>query len=559
MKKKKLVIHIVIISLILIASYSSATGLELDYLDKKTSSNFIDEELTNNFEKPLDIQFIYNITENLSNIVFDEYDEDNGEIAKGRAFGTKGEHKAAEIITENMSNVGLLTTLEKLEKRPDKPDDFITNKLEVLEYNFKINNEDIESYIAPTWKGPRDKPTELDNNFSYNDLKVIPIPKYPLLYNRKLAKETDDFLFIDNDLWNDPNAKLPYLDPLKPLLDPLKFYMLFHIVTLYKIQLQTTLWYKFYPSCKGLILYDFNEDCHDMIAFTESCKISLPVIFISNRDGRKILDNIQDSRVDYHLKQRFNTSVESYNVVGEITGENPDKTIILSCLYDSWWCQGTADSAIGMGIIMAIAKYFIENNITPKYTMKFIGFSGEEYMMNGAIYYESTHKDENILYVIDLNQLGFTQEEPRLTFDIVANKLPFLNKVWDVVKRSNYVQRTNNVTDIKAIYWPSGTLPSDALPFAVNRPKCKALLFLKDGGWILHHRDGMNHTEGDAFKYFNWTDVSVTSEIILNVTKSIVLEENVVSNNLINNSDFLVDKISKNIFSTLENWFKKRL
>ena len=64
----------------------------------------------------LDIQLIFNITANLSNIIFDKYDEENGEIAKGRAFGTKGEHRAAEILYENMTLLGLNTTLEQLEK-----------------------------------------------------------------------------------------------------------------------------------------------------------------------------------------------------------------------------------------------------------------------------------------------------------------------------------------------------------------------------------------------------------------------------------------------------------
>ena len=52
----------------------------------------------------LDSRFIYNITAALSNITKKEYDEETGEIAKGRAFGTIGEHKAAEIIRRNMTN-----------------------------------------------------------------------------------------------------------------------------------------------------------------------------------------------------------------------------------------------------------------------------------------------------------------------------------------------------------------------------------------------------------------------------------------------------------------------
>jgi len=543
MKINKAIIRVVIVTIILIISSFTAIGVYNSNIEKNLNIAISNDLKISTNEKPLDIQFIYNITEKLSNIIFDEYDEEKGEIAKGRGFGTKGEHKAAEIIFENMTKLGLNTTLEKLNNRPDHPNDNIINKLEVLDYETRIKNKKIESYIAPTWKGPRDNPSKINNNFTYNGLKVKPIPKFPFLYNPKLAKESEEFVFIDNDLWNDPNAKLPLLDPLKPFIEPLKFYMLFHMTTLYKIQFQTSFWYRFYPSCRGLILYDFNENCHDMISFPDSCKISLPVIFISGNDGNEILEDIENTTVDYSLKQRYNSSIISYNVIGEIKGKNPDKTAIVSCLYDSWWCQGTADSAIGMGILLAIAKYFKENGLIPKYTLKFIGFSGEEYMMNGAVYYESTNKDENIQYVIDLNQLGFTQEEPRLTFDVVANKLPFLNRVWSVVERSNYVKRTGNVTDIKKIYWPSGTLPSDALPFSVNRFKCKAVLFLKDGGWILHHRDGINHTEGDVFKYFNWTDVSISSEIILNVTMDIMIDQQNYFDSFSDKSNYLINKI----------------
>lgn len=50
----------------------------------------------------LDLQFIYNVTQNLSNVVFDAYDD--GELQKSRAFGTKGEHYAAEYLY-NVMNV----------------------------------------------------------------------------------------------------------------------------------------------------------------------------------------------------------------------------------------------------------------------------------------------------------------------------------------------------------------------------------------------------------------------------------------------------------------------
>ena len=178
-----------------------------------------------------------------------------------------------------------------------------------------------------------------------------------------------------------------------------------------------------------------------------------------------------------------------------------------------------------MGIVLAVAKYFKENNITPKYNLKFIGFSGEEYDMRGAKYYEAIHKDENIIAILDLNQVGFTQNEPRLTLDICANRLSFLNKVMEIVDKSNYVERTGNVTDVEGIWWPSGNIPSNSLVFAMNRQLINAMTIFKDGGWILHHRDGKNHTEGDVLKYFNWTDTTVTAEIVLNITKYLVSDE----------------------------------
>jgi hypothetical protein len=280
-----------------------------------------------------------------------------------------------------------------------------------------------------------------------------------------------------------------------------------------------------------------------MIYFAEPYENVLPVLFINGTVGSSIFEESEGYTLDFALEQRYNTSIVSYNVIGEIPGGDPSKTVILSCLYDSWWCQGTADSAIGMGIVLGVAKYFKEHNITPKYTVKFIAFSGEEYDMRGAYYYEAVHTDEHIMAVIDLNQLGFTQEQPRLTLDVVGNNLCFLNTVWEVITRSKYVERTGNVTDIKKIWWPSGTLPSNAIAFALERG-CNAVCFFKDGGWLLHHRDGLQHTEGDVLKYFNWTDVSIVGELILNVTlflckESIDYLEGTSSHRQHNDSEFI--------------------
>ena len=69
-------------------------------------------------ESVLDLQYIYNITKALSYIIFTEYNESAGEIAEGRHFGTKGEHKAAEILFENMTDLGLYAWKEPINNTP---------------------------------------------------------------------------------------------------------------------------------------------------------------------------------------------------------------------------------------------------------------------------------------------------------------------------------------------------------------------------------------------------------------------------------------------------------
>ncbi len=464
----------------------------------------------------LDVSYIYNLTARLSNIIFTEYAEESGELAKGRAFGTRGEHKAAEILAENMSKFGLITNLEQLGPRPGVVDDHIAHKLEVTDYQIKINDQPVEGYIAPSWVTPQG----FNYTFSCDDLQLIPLPRYPCYLPPGLLRIEEDFVFITQDLWNYPSRGLPFVDCFKSMVNPLKHYMMFHITNLLHLKFHTALWQKLSSQCKGLILYDFNDCCYDMIYFPENGNM-LPILFINGSLGAQLYQNSTNYTLDYTLTQRYNTSVKSYNVIGELPGKDPSKTVILSCLYDCWWNQGTADSAIGMSIVLAIAKYFHEHHLQPQYTLKFIGFSGEEYDLRGAYYYESMHKDEDIFAIIDLNQLGFTQEHPRLTLDIVANKRRFLTEVWDVAQQSDYVQRTGNVTDIMPIWWPSDSVPSNAAAFALNRPRCNALCFFKDGGWTLHHRTGMDHHEGDVLSYFNWTDVAVTGEMILNITRHV--------------------------------------
>ncbi len=478
-------------------------------------------EISSTMDFQLDEKYIYNLTYALSQIVFTEYDY-NTEIPKGRFFGSKGELKAAEILAENMSEIGLYVTKQRLEPETEFLDKPVTSLLELLDYDFIINGEKIECFISPTWIHPQAKEEELTLEINEQGLSFKRLPNNPFIYNAQIAQEKQEFVFITQDQWNDPNGSLPVIDWLKPFLHPLRFYMLFHMSSLLKIREETNFFMKNYPNCKGYVLYDFNDKCYDMIYFEDYYKNFLPTIFMNGSLGKKIWENPEDYTLNMYLKQQYNNSIESYNVIGQINGTDPSKTIIISSLYDCWWNQGTADSAIGTAIVVAIAKYFKENELQPKYTMKFICFSGEECGMRGANYYEAVQRDENIIYMIDLNQLGFSQNYPTLTFDIVSNKASFLNELYSIALKTNYYERTGYETEINKVLMLG--IPSNTLSFSSNRKDCNCVSLFKDGGWILHHRNGQNYTEGDVLKYYDPNDVKVTGELILNLTKALALD-----------------------------------
>ena len=544
---------------------------------------------------PLNTGYIRNITTNLSNMIFQAYN--NSELHKGREFGSKGEHLASTLIYNAFQNLSLNPTKEKIETYPT---DQINDKLEVLSRQVKINGNEVDSYISPRWNdsflyrdsseqlSPEFDTSQLNTNYSYSGLHILQRPQFSSLkiffieilidlwrewtenisghneftfigylisryqedqnfffsnltqeqaretfpwFNNLLDNVTGNYVLFDEDPWNNPEAAddlTPhslFLNYFPPLSYPMFAYPLYSL--LFQLMVMRT-----NSSCKGVILYDFNNDTHDMNPLLD---FPLPVIFINKSDGLTIKNAMNTTTVDFYINQTYNDSVESYNVIGQINGSDPSKTIIISSLYDSWWNQGTADSGIGVGILLALAEYYKElethYGIIPKYTLKFIAFGGEEHGYLGAYHYEASHPDENIVSVIDLNQLGFTQTDPQLTFDICTNKILYAIPLFRIAEKAHYVERTGYNTDL-AVYWLPQGGPSNDKPFAENRNPGFPLAhpvtvsFFKDRAWLLHHRDGLNHTEGDVMKYYNETDVAISSDLIFNITRYFCLNPN---------------------------------
>lgn len=517
-----------------------------------------------NYEREIDFEFIYNLTENLSNIIFTEYNESAGELAKGRAFGTKGEHKAADILYENTTKLGIYTYKEKIENIPNEPQE-IAGKIEILERGLLIHNKSSGSkkHISDYYISPRGNLTAYDfyipnklnefkqnrpvigsilslltkifppykngildnkynlydryrlsHNFSYTNLEVIRKPS-----NYSLLKDISRH-FINNKPFVYVAKDLSFTDWIKP--DPIFKGPFYNSVVKNLPENEKILWTLFQPNCKGVILYDSNIKTYNM---GSSDYTPIPTITVNRSIGMEIDKNPNNFKVDFYINQYWNETVESYNIIGQINGTNPNETVVICSLYDSWWCQGTGDAAIGQSIVLGLAKYFADNNIKPKCNVKFIAFGGEEYGFRGAIHYELIHCDEKINYILDLNQVGFKPLIPEnIRFQIWTNNeslIPYLEKIC---KKFNYTERTG--TDFVADYKSNGG-PSNVKPFAIanleGKRSCNTLLFVKTGfgfpepNWLNHHRDGQNHQEGDVLKYYYPEDVKATSDIVLSL------------------------------------------
>jgi len=310
----------------------------------------------------------------------------------------------------------------------------------------------------------------------------------------------------------------------------------------------------------GLIRYDFNNDTYDM---TNGLLNARPILYINGSVGRPIYENAtlitpSNREISFWINQSYNPSIKSYNVFGQINGTNPNITVLIDCLYDCWWNQGTSDSAIGMGTVLALAKYFKDNNITPKYNLKFVAFGGEEYGFLGAQHYNDTHTNENITTVIDLNQIGFSQTGPLpQTMFVHTNNESLKSLLRCITNDTHYEERTG--TPFLHIGYTYYGGPSDDQPFAIaclphkgNR-SLNTICFLKDMNWTMHHRDGQNHEKGDVMTYYNETDVNVTSEMIWNITKYFCVNPNCGFDNVVftkfdspNDGDTLPDSIRVN-------------
>jgi plastocyanin len=299
---------------------------------------------------------------------------------------------------------------------------------------------------------------------------------------------------------------------------------------------------------QGIILSDFNNDTyfmthsvHEWGWFRKSFKDRhwVPLFSVNNSIGQFLWDNHQTATVSGFIDQEYrqqttqNPGVISHNVVAyRNTTNSPNNAIaVLSNRMDGWWAETPGDSGVGGAILLGIAKYFHDNNITPKYNLTFLFTTGEEYGMRGAQHFVDSHPKNhyNFLHFIGFDQLGFNYTESQKNLTLGINVLNAdTQKIIDQIENiTSYTVRSGGYN-----FETTHVKESGAEDY-VWKNICNTIAFAKDteGIWDGYHRSGMNYAMGDSLSNIDRRDVNATFELAWNITKYFTVNPNCWFNN----------------------------
>ncbi|MCM8569161.1 M20/M25/M40 family metallo-hydrolase [Gramella jeungdoensis] len=157
----------------------------------------------------------------------------------------------------------------------------------------------------------------------------------------------------------------------------------------------------------------------------------IPAAAISTNDAEylsSILKIQKDLELYFKLNCEQHEDVQSYNVIGEITGsEYPDEIMVVGGHLDSWDLgDGAHDDGAGVVQSMEVLRLFKETGYTPKRTIRVVLFMNEENGLRGGNKYAAVAKEKNEdhVFALESDSGGFT---PR-GFSITANDTQF-NKI----------------------------------------------------------------------------------------------------------------------------------
>ena len=141
----------------------------------------------------------------------------------------------------------------------------------------------------------------------------------------------------------------------------------------------------------------------------------IPSAAISTNDAELLSTMLKlNKNIKFYFKQNCKqlNDVQSYNVIGEITGsEYPNEYMVVGGHLDSWDLgDGSHDDGAGVVQSMDVLRLLKESGITPKRSIRVVLFMNEENGLRGGRKYAEVakQKGENHVFALESDSGGFT-------------------------------------------------------------------------------------------------------------------------------------------------------
>jgi carboxypeptidase Q len=127
---------------------------------------------------------------------------------------------------------------------------------------------------------------------------------------------------------------------------------------------------------------------------------AVPVVSMTAEDQgqlERFLNRGVTPRVRFNVQNSFTKGpVETANVVGEIRGrEHPEEVLVVGGHLDSWdLAEGTTDNGSGTATVLGAADAIKRSGESPRRTIRFVLFTGEEQGLDGSLAYVKQHQAE---------------------------------------------------------------------------------------------------------------------------------------------------------------------
>ena len=106
-----------------------------------------------------------------------------------------------------------------------------------------------------------------------------------------------------------------------------------------------------------------------------------PAFSISRKDAAGLLELLRDQEeitVTFDAESRVTRNCTTYNIVGKIPGKHPDRMVLLSAHYDSYF-DGFQDDNTAVALMFGIAKALQDSGFQPNNTIVICAMASEEW------------------------------------------------------------------------------------------------------------------------------------------------------------------------------------